>query len=253
MDINYTHLTNWPPLYTLKKSARARYVKLKASVRHGLELVVPLRFNQKHIPEILESNKSWIEKQLAKIREELQTSHLETLPNELILPALNQTWKLIYIKSNNKKVQLLTRPQRELVFLGNIENQSLCKKVLRLWVKDLAKTYLPTRLQDLSEKTQLPYKNIVIRGQRSRWGSCSTQKIINLNYKLLFLSSDLVDHIIIHELCHTIHMNHSAKFWRLVASFDTQWKQHSREVRRAEKHVPTWVDCDPLLLANLAQ
>jgi predicted metal-dependent hydrolase len=233
-------LLNWPPPFTLKKNPRARHVRLKASTQHGLELVVPLRFNQKRIPEILEINKLWIKKQLEKIEAELKNIEAATLPTEIIFPVLDQVWKISYIQSDNKKLQMLARPQKELVLLGNISNKETCKKLLLNWTRKQAKIYLPLVLQELSEQTRLPFKTVSIRDQRSRWGSCSSQKAINLNYKLLFLPTLLTRHIIIHELCHTVHMNHSGKFWRLVSSFDSDWKQNSRDTRRAEKLIPLW-------------
>jgi predicted metal-dependent hydrolase len=234
------HKLNWPPEFTLKKSVRARHVRLKASVQHGLELVVPMRFNQKRIPEILEVNKLWIEKQLDKIQQERKDIEAATLPAEIIFPVTGQSWKINYIQSDNKKLQILMRPQQELVLLGNISNKDVCKKLLLSWTLNQAKIYLPLVLQELSEQTRLPFKTVSIRNQRSRWGSCSSEKMINLNYKLLFLPAHLARHIIIHELCHTVHMNHSSKFWRLVSTFDCDWKSNSQDTRRAEKYIPLW-------------
>lgn len=233
-------LTIWPPAFTLKKSARARHVKLKASARHGLEVVVPLRFNQKYIPEILETNKAWIEKQLAKIQIELETHDQETLPETISFPIAKEVWKIFYVKSNNKKLQLLVRPQRELVLLGNIDNKETCKKLLLTWTMQQAKNHLPLLLEKISKEINLSFEKVMIRNQRSRWGSCSNKKLINLNFKLLFLPVHLVKHILIHELCHTKQMDHSAKFWRLVSTFDPDWKTHSQEARRGDKFIPLW-------------
>lgn len=244
METKEFTLTAWPPAYTLKKMPRARHVKLKASLRHGLELVVPMRFNQKNIPEILETNKAWIEKQLAKLQEQMQAANLTVLPTEINLQALNQLWHIHYIQSDNKKLKLVLRPQQEIVLLGDIQDKKTCYKLLAKWIKEQAKQYLLSRLQTISLQTQLSYQSAAIRGQRSRWGSCSTAKVISLNYKLIFLPTSMVDHILIHELCHTIHMNHSTKFWRLVATFDPDWREYSKTVKRAEQLVPVWVEKD---------
>jgi predicted metal-dependent hydrolase len=234
----------WPPAYIIKKHPRARYVKLKTSIKHGLELVVPKRFNQKEIPAILEINKAWIIKQLTKIRAEAEIYKNTALPDEIVFAASNQRWKINYIETASKKLRLLTRPHAELVLFGNIKDKNLGKKLLVTWVKQQAKIFLTMRLQQLSEISGLGYSSISIRNQRSRWGSCTVQKAINLNYKLIFLPSELNDHIILHELCHTVHMNHSASFWRLVAKFDPDWKNHSKETRKADKFMPPWLaDC----------
>jgi predicted metal-dependent hydrolase len=239
---NSTLILPWPPAFTLKKSVRARHVRLKASVRNGLELVVPMRFNHKNIPDILETNKAWILKQLNHIHIKLQAAPIDTLPIDINLLAVNQVWKIDYIKSDNTKLRLFKRPQQELALLGNTDNKEIVKKILMTWIKNQARVILTKRLDELSALTRLAYTSISIRAQRSRWGSCSSDKAINLNYKLLFLPAHLSDHIMIHELCHTVHMNHSAKFWRLVASFDAAWKENSRDIRVADKYVPTWLD-----------
>ncbi len=232
------NLISWPPAFTFKRHSRARHVKLKASPHQGLEIVAPLRFNLKHIPEILEANKSWIIKRLLEIQH--TSGLLESLPEIIHLYSCNQIWKIQYIKTTAKKVKLMIRVDNELVMLGNTDNKKMCIQLIVAWVKQYAQKYLLQRIEMLSQKTGLTYNSVMIRSQRTRWGSCTSTKNISLNYKLVFLPEKLVDHIIIHELCHTIHLNHSARFWRLVASFDPAWQQNTREVRATEIWVPVW-------------
>lgn len=229
----------WPPNVTLKKHARARHIKLKASVQHGLELVVPKRFNPKEIPFILEQNRIWIEKQLLKIQS--QFISIDKLPNEIIFSAINLSWQIEYIASD-MKLKLLSRPhQRELVFIGDIQNKLACKKLLIIWVKKQARIYLLNQLEEVSQQIRLSYTHAIIRDQSTRWGSCSSKKSISLNYKLLFLPFELMRHVLIHELCHTVHLNHSDAFWGLVERFDPKWEQHRRELRKADKLIPMWL------------
>lgn len=229
----------WPPNITIKKHSRARHVKLKASVKHGLELVVPKRFNQKEIPFILDQNRSWIEKQLLKIQSQLLS--IDTLPTEISLPAFALTWQIEYVEIE-KKLRLMSRPhQQELVLIGNMQNKSQCKELLINWAKKQARIFLIQKLGDLSKQIKLPFENAIIRDQTTRWGSCSSQKSISLNYKIVFLPLRLLEHIMIHELCHTVHMNHSKEFWRLVGSFDPQWEDHKRLLRKADQLIPGWV------------
>lgn len=228
----------WPPEFTLKKHPRARHVKLKASSKNGLELVVPRRFNVKEIPEILELHKPWIIKQLLKLQEERVNS--DVLPKEIIFPAIQQTWRVEYIPSNTK-LKIIARPHQALVLFGKIDDKIVCKKLLTQWIKKHARIYLAEYLHSISEKINLPYENVSIRDQTTRWGSCSASKSISLNYKLLFLSAKLAAHVIIHELCHTVHLNHSLRFWRLVESFDANWRINRRDLRQAGKLIPAWL------------
>ncbi|MEO8401497.1 MAG: SprT family zinc-dependent metalloprotease [Gammaproteobacteria bacterium] len=231
----------WPPVYTIKKHPRAKHVKLKASAQHGLELIVPPRFNLKHVPSILDENKSWILKQLLKLQQTAAEPKTDNLPDKIILSALNQTWHISYIASE-VKLQIITRPHQEIVLLGKIQNKLHCKKLLIAWIKQIAKTNLAIQLKRLSEKINLPYSKLTIRDQKTRWGSCTTKKSISLNYKLLFLPQPLAEHILIHELCHTVQLNHSEKFWRLVEKFDPDCENNRRAVRKVDAFIPEWID-----------
>jgi len=78
----------------------------------------------------------------------------------------------------------------------------------------------------------LSYNKIYIRDQKTCWGSCSTKKNLNFNYKILFLSKELRDYVVVHELCHLQEMNHSPKFWALVAKTIPNHKEVRRELKK---------------------
>jgi predicted metal-dependent hydrolase len=102
-------MQTWPPVYTLKRHPRAKHVRLKASFRHGLELVVPKRFNVNNIPTILEQNKPWILKQQHVIEKHLTKDTV--LPEQIDLHFLEQTWTIVLI-SGAFNLRLLPKPQQ---------------------------------------------------------------------------------------------------------------------------------------------
>jgi predicted metal-dependent hydrolase len=230
----------WPPIYSIKNHPRARRVKLKISLLHGLELVLPPNYNTSHIPSVLERNKLWIERQLIKLRKHEDWLTTKSLPERINLIAMNEVWQVHYLKTESIKVKLTIGVQ-ELTLAGNIEDKLMCKKVLKAWIKAHATPYLLSKLQNLSQTMQLSYKQGVIRNQKNMWGCCTARKIIRLNYKLAFLPEHLVNHLVMHELCHTVYLDHSRKFWRLLASFDPNWHQNNHELRHADKLVPLWI------------
>lgn len=75
------------------------------------------------------------------------------------------------------------------------------------------------------------YVRISVRNQTTRWGSCSSRQILNFNYRLFFLPEHLADYVIVHELCHLAEMNHSRKFWQLVARTIPDYRKRHRELR----------------------
>jgi predicted metal-dependent hydrolase len=104
------------------------------------------------------------------------------------------------------------------------------------------KRFHPIRIaQKLADKHRMPLRGLLVKSQRTRWASCSAQKNLSLNTKLLFLSPDLVRYVLIHELCHTVYMDHSKEFWRFVASHEPGYKILDQELREAWKTVPDWM------------
>ena len=79
-----------------------------------------------------------------------------------------------------------------------------------------AQSVLPAQLAKLAERYGFTYSAVKIRKSRSRWGSCSSKGIINLSFYLLLLPEHLIEYVLLHELCHTVHMNHSPDFWALL-------------------------------------
>lgn len=94
--------------------------------------------------------------------------------------------------------------------------QQWFRKVILEALRRNAKIILPPRLYMLSEKYKLPYQSVKINAGKSRWGSCSSQKNINLSCYLVLLPQHLIDYVLLHELYHTVEMNHSDRFWALM-------------------------------------
>ncbi len=227
----------WPPAYRIKRHRLAKSVKLRPSLTHGLEITVPYRFSEKQLPAILDQNRDWIIKQLQR----LANNYTDELPAHLMLHALNELWQINYIATLSR-LELFQRPQLELVLTGKLNDKTKCREKLVSWLRQKAEEVMGPMVKRMSEHTQLPYEKITIRDQKTLWGSCTADKSLNFNYKLIFLPLPLMQHVIIHELCHTKHLNHSMRFWNLVATFDPAWRDHKRELRRADKYIPGWLN-----------
>ncbi len=98
--------------------------------------------------------------------------------------------------------------------------------------KARAKKIITERVKHFAHVHGFTFKRISIKNTSSRWGSCSTKENLNFNYKLIFLSEALLDYVVVHELCHLRHHNHSAKFWAEVGTILPDYRVRERELKK---------------------
>ena len=98
------------------------------------------------------------------------------------------------------------------------------------------------RLDSLAAEHDFEFVRASVRLQRTRWGSCSSSGTISLNAKSLFLPAELVDHLLLHELCHTESADHSERFYALLEQHSPSARERERELKHAWRYVPSWAD-----------
>lgn len=230
----------WPPTYNLRFSKKAKHVHLKVFKHRGLEIVVPIRQQKRFvIADLLEEKRPWIEKHLATV----QIKPISPITSITLL-AINQIWQIEYKPTLSSQIRhriCYGETINTLTLSGNVDNVARTHLWLKSWLKQLAQQYLLPWLQDLSVQHAITYNKASIRGQQTLWGSCTMQKNISLNYKLLFVPPKYAAHVMLHELCHTKHLNHSRRFWDLLTKLDPDTNAHNIAIREGDKHVPSWL------------
>lgn len=224
----------------IKSHAQARRVTLRVKPPGIVHLVAPTGFNRADIPQLLERHRDWLAQGLEKVRAQQTALLNETPPEQIELQALGQRWHIHYTqRAPGARCIKPLRGSRQLE-IGLAAEQEW-RSVLRRWLMSQARQQLEPWLSSLADEHGFEYRRVSIRGQRTRWGSCSANGTISLNYRLLFLPPAWVRYLLIHELCHTREMNHSRAFWSLVESCEPNYRRYDRALKSAAEHLPDWL------------
>jgi predicted metal-dependent hydrolase len=232
------------PEYHVRHSPKAKNLRLKVTRDEGLCVVVPRGYDEKKIPALLKQKKDWIAdamKRVGETRRFLEPRPVIHLPQVVHLVALGEKWNITYREDATRTGISLRAERGKLIISGYDLNRDAVIRKLKDWLRVKVREGLFPLAEKLAAKHHLKLKGLLVKSQRTRWASCSAKKNLSLNTKLLFLSPDLVRYVMIHELCHTEHMNHSKEFWRLVSTHEPSYKVLDQALRGAWKTVPQWV------------
>lgn len=120
-------------------------------------------------------------------------------------------------------------PKQKIIYLNPAEARRL--EAFKKRYREEARKKFEERVAFYHPLTGGNYTSITVRDQRSRWGSCSSRGTLSFNYRLIFAPSEVLDYVVVHELCHLTHMNHSRDFWNMVASIMPEYKIRKKWLR----------------------
>ncbi|HEX5340098.1 MAG TPA: SprT family zinc-dependent metalloprotease [Gammaproteobacteria bacterium] len=230
-----------PINYNWRRSLRAKTLQVRITPWQGVEVVIPRHTSKERVRAFLTRHRNWIRDTWQRIRAQVPDIE-QCLPEALDLRAIGERWQVRYQRRPGERVRVTTGRGRVITVFHDGRSESAVRRALRRWLAAKARGILKLRLDRLCRLTGIGYKNLQIRGQRSRWGSCSSNKTLSLNYKLLFLEPPLVRYLIIHELSHMRVLDHSTRFWNVVAQHEPHWKRLDAELGESWRDIPAWVE-----------
>jgi len=228
------------PKYRVRQSSRARHVNLTISPVDGLVVVVPRGFDERLIPGLLDEQRTWIDARLDRFGHIPDINPGWQRPAGVSLPAANERWSIDYRTNDSASVRITARDDAILCATGAVENEAQLRAALLRWLKRRAQHLLTPWTTELAARHGFKFSRLTIRHQRSRWGSCSSRGTISLNAKLMFLPPTLVNHVLLHELCHTIYPHHGHEFHELLASLEPDHRQQRAALRETWANMPDW-------------
>ena len=228
------------PGFSVRESKRARRLSIKVFPRGRVEVIVPRRTRARDVEAFVDEHREWIERSRASFAKVLPPEPF-LLPNRLELSAIGQTFRVRYDRRNDAKSVRFRCKDNIVTLSGRTGDDKLCIGALKRWLTSVAKSEFRPRLDALSALTENSYIKMHVRGQKTCWGSHSSKGTISINYCLLFLDPELLRYLMIHELCHARHMNHSRRFWQRVGRFEPDYRRLDKALGDSWKTIPVWL------------
>ena len=206
--------------YSVRRSDRARRIRVNVDAVRGVELVLPRRATEREAQAAIRELRPWIERRWREVGRARETiaARGDTVP---------------YLGAD---LTLIAEPGRTRVHRRgdqlHVPDGDAARPALERWYRRAARSEIGARLDRACAEAGARYSGLTIRGQRTRWASCSRSGVMSFNWRLLLAPEPVVDYVVWHEVCHLEVMDHSARFWKLVGGFCPDYREQSAWLRR---------------------
>jgi predicted metal-dependent hydrolase len=213
--------------YVHKVNARSRSLKLSIDKKGTVIVTTPRFIPQFAIRKFVDSHRDWIETQLKKLQS--IKKKLDVDKNQVLL--FGKAYKLI--ANIDRSVPIGVRKIGEELHINPVQQtEASIQSTLERFLKSAGSQYILKVTEVMAKKMQTSYANVSFKTQKTRWGSCSSKGNLNFNWRLVHTPPEIVNYVIIHELAHRTHMDHSTNFWKLVEKFDPEYRKHRGWLKR---------------------
>jgi predicted metal-dependent hydrolase len=206
--------------YTLRRSPRARRVRVSVESDGAVLVTIPRRAPAKAADEAVRELAPWIERRRRVLAR--AAAEVERAPGTV--PFLGRELVLV---PQPGRTRVHRRGDALLVPAGSGAGEALER-----WYRRAARAEIAPRLDAAVARAGTAYNGLTIRSQRTRWASCSSNGAMSFNWRLLLAPVEVLDYVIEHEVCHLEVMDHSPRFWQLLESRVPDWREHARWLRR---------------------
>jgi predicted metal-dependent hydrolase len=206
--------------YSIRRSDRARRIRVTVDATRGVEVVLPRRASEREAAAAISELTPWIER---RWREVGRTRALLAARGDTV-PYLGSALSLV---TDPGRVRVHRRGEELLVPDGDDRTPALER-----WYRRAARAEVGERLDRACAAVGSRYTKLTIRSQRTRWASCSRSGAMSFNWRLLLAPEPVLDYVVWHEVCHLEVMDHSPRFWSLLASRCPDYRAHSAWLRR---------------------
>ncbi|MDO4303994.1 MAG: SprT family zinc-dependent metalloprotease [Bacillota bacterium] len=212
------------------KLYKGRRKTIALSFNNDVELIVkaPTWMKTEDVEAFITRKSEWVD----ATRERLLNARQKELSMRIklesgdILPYLGRKLTLTVVREERSRGKIRQQDDRVILYAGYEADYEYRRSRLETWYRRQAAATLEERARHYAEVLGVSYGKLHVKDQRSRWGSCSTRGNLNFNWRIIMAPEAVCNYVIIHELCHLVHMDHSPEFWNLVESIDLLYRRH---------------------------
>ncbi|MEM1080868.1 MAG: YgjP-like metallopeptidase domain-containing protein [Pseudomonadota bacterium] len=233
------------PAYRIRRRRNARRITLKVLPDRSVEVVAPPGLSERAIASMVEDRCDWIAAARARLLQQQQARAPELddpFPTRIELPAIENT--LIVHYDDSARRNRLDWSNRQLTIAGPRDAAQTARALIQA-LKTIAQHALEPQLHQLAGAHGYTLERVGWRNQKSRWGSCRRMRRgvgrLSLNIRLLLLPPASARSVLLHELAHIDHPNHSPAFWQRVEVIDPNYRQHQQVIKAATLELPIWI------------
>lgn len=216
-----------------RKTTKAKRISIRVKPGEGVLVAVPRRASFADAERFVLEKKEWLQNAIQKIklveqRKTIYTEERQQVTRSYFLELKKHDKQIISLKVRNYTISV---DYPALLAVSDSRVQKAVDRGIEFALKVEAQQYLPGRVEVMAAKFSFRYKKVTVRNAKTRWGSCSFDNNINLSIHLMRLPDRLIDYVILHELCHTIHKNHGPKFWAHLDKVSGDAKGMAKEMK----------------------
>lgn len=220
--------------FLFRRSYKARRLRLQFDGEGKITLVAPWLADKRSIEDFLVQNTQWIQKQLGRIEKQSAIRKKPTYQTGDVFYYFGEPVTLIIQTTKKQRPSIKIWGDKLLVTMNekSAANKMGVRKLVEGFFKKKAVEAIHDRLQFFNEIYRFPYHKVTFRNQKTRWGSCSRAGNLNFNWRLIMAPIEIIDSVVVHELCHLKEMNHSRRFWSLVEHTIPDHKNRKKWLRK---------------------
>lgn len=227
--MNTIQLANHQLTYHVIYQKKRKTVQLKILSSTHLQITAPSKFPATSVEEILHKKGNWIIKKIEHLAHVAANPINKSITHGASILYLGQPYTLLFTNNQCTKPTIYLEDHQIIInspLMPMKQSTSLTETLLKQWYWDKASALLSEKTLQWAAKIKVYPQRLTIKDQKTRWGSCSSKGNINYNWRIIMAPPEVIDYLVIHELCHLRVPNHSAAFWHEVGHSSPFFKQH---------------------------